>query len=369
MEQFQPVNPPFVSSTFIADTSVNDPASGIADVNLSPPDIGGVLPNWKQPYSMMWSLDVQHQFTPSTTFDIGYYGGAGRHLVGVVDVNQPAPGAFQSIGLTSPVGSGSATVKLNQVRPFLGYASIDLFSPVFTSTYHGLQAQMRKQFSSNSTVTLNYTWSHAIGTATNDFRAPQATYNIAGEYGNLDYDRRHIFSGSYVYNLPFLKNQQGFVGHVLGGWEVAGILYANTGSHLTASLSRDPAGLGLRDPNTFEGGRPDIVGDPNAGAPHTINKWFNASAFAAVPAGEIRPGNEPRGTIVGPGYFRWDASLYKNTRIAERVNVQFRAEAFNVLNHTNWNNPASTSLTSTVYNKITTARDPRQLQLALKLIF
>jgi len=81
---------------------------------------------------------------------------------------------------------------------------------------------MRKQFSSNFTVTLNYTWSHAIGTATNDFRAPQATYNIAGEYGNLDYDRRHIFSGSYVYNLPFLKNQQGFVGHVLGGWEVAG---------------------------------------------------------------------------------------------------------------------------------------------------
>jgi len=119
MEQFQPVNPPFVSSTFIPDTSVNDPASGIADVNLSPPDIGGVLPNWKQPYSMMWSLDVQYQLTPSMTFDIGYYGGAGRDLVGVVDVNQPAPGAFQSIGLTSPVGSGSATVKLNQVRPFL----------------------------------------------------------------------------------------------------------------------------------------------------------------------------------------------------------------------------------------------------------
>lgn len=152
--------------------------------------------------------------------------------------------------------------------------------------------------------------SHAIGTATNDFRAPQATYNIAGEYGNLEYDRRHIFSGSYVYNLPFLKNQQGLVGHALGGWEVAGILYANTGSHLTASLSRDPAGLGLRDPSTFEGGRPDIVGDPNAGAPHTIDKWFNASAFAAVPAGEIRPGNEPRGTIVGPGYFRWDASCF-----------------------------------------------------------
>ena len=369
MEQFQPGNPPFVRSTSIPDTSVNNPASGIADVNLSPPDIGGVLPNWKQPYSMMWSFDIQQQLSPKTTLGVGYYGSVGRHLVGVLDVNQAPPGAFLNIGLTSPVNAGSQTVQLNQVRPFLGYASIDLFSPIFNSNYHGLQTQLRRQFSSNSTVTLNYTYSHSMGTATNDFRAPQASYDIAAEYGNLDYDRRHVFSASYVYMLPFLKNQEGFVGHVLGGWEVAGIFFANTGSHLTPSLSRDPAGLGLRDPNTFEGGRPDIVGDPNKGAAHRLDNWFNTSAFAAVPAGVIRPGDAPRGVIVGPGYFRWDASLYKNTRITERVNIQFRAEAFNVLNHTNWNNPASTSLTSGSYNKITTARDPRQLQLALKLVF
>jgi hypothetical protein len=127
--------------------------------------------------------------------------------------------------------------------------------------------------------------------------------------------------------------------------------------------------LGLRDPNTFEGGRPDIVGDPNSAAPHTIAQWFNPAAFAAVPTGEIRPGNEPRGTIIGPGYGRWDAALFKNTKISERFTLQFRAEALNVLNHTNLNNPASTSLTSGVFNKITSARDPRQLQLALKLIF
>jgi hypothetical protein len=369
LEQFQPGNPPFVASTFITNTSVNNPASGVASVNLTPPDIGGVLPNWKQPYSMMWSLDLEHQLAPSMMLDLGYFGSAGRHLVGVLDVNQPAPGAFQSIGLTSPVGAGVPTQKLNEVRPYLGYASIDLFSPVFTSNYNGLQAQLRKQFSSNSTITVNYTWSHALGTASNDYRAPQATYAIAADYGSLDYDRRNILSASYVYTLPFLQKQQGFLGHALGGWEVAGILYANSGSHLTASLARDPAGLALRDPNTFEGGRPDIVGDPNTNAPHTRAQWFNASAFAPVPAGQIRPGDEPRGTILGPGYLRWDASLYKNTRLSERFNLQFRAEAFNVLNHTNWNTPASTSLTSGVYNKITTARDPRQMQLALKLIF
>jgi hypothetical protein len=119
----------------------------------------------------------------------------------------------------------------------------------------------------------------------------------------------------------------------------------------------------------FRGRPADIIGDPNSGAPPIIVEWFNPAAFAAVLTGEIRPGNEPRGTIVGPGYARWDAGLFKNTKVSERFNLQFRAEAFNVLNHTNFNNPASTSLTSSVYNKITTARDPRQLQLALKLIF
>ncbi len=369
VEQFQPDNPPFVNSTNITNTNMQNPASGIADVNLAPPFVGGVASNWKQPYSMMWNLDVQRQLTPTTTIDVGYYGTAGRHLIGVVDINQPQAGAFQSIGLTSPVGAGLPTQQLNQIRPYLGYDAIDLFEPVFTSNYNGLQAQLQKHFSANSTIVINYTWSHALGTASTDYRAPQDSSNLSGEYGNLDYDRRHVFNASYVYNLPFYKNQEGFTGRVLGGWEVSGIVYLNSGNHLTPSWSADPAGIGVRDPNTFEGGRPDQVGDPNSNAPHTIDEWFNTDAFAKVPAGQIRPGNASRGSIVGPGYARWDASLFKNTKISERFNLQFRAEAFNVLNHTNYNNPASASITSSLYGKITTARDPRQIQLALKLMF
>src|SRR5262249_56829132 len=134
--------------------------------------------------------------------------------------------------------------------------------------------------------------------------------------------------------------------HVLGGWEVSGIFSAQTGSHLTASLSADPAGLGVRDGNSFAGGRPNLVGDPNANAPHLITQWFNKSAFAAVPAGVIAGGNAGRGTIVGPRYFRWDASLFKNFKLNERFNLQFRAESVNVLNPTHLNYHASTSLTN-----------------------
>jgi hypothetical protein len=367
MEQFQPFNPPFVNSTSISNTSLDNPGAVQAAPNLSPPDIGGVAANWKQPYTMMWSMDMQQQLTPSMVFDLGYYGSAGRHLIGVVDINQAPLGAFQALGITGPVSAGD-TQKLNQIRPYQGYASIDLFSPVFTSNYNSLQTSFTKHFTENSMVVLNYTWSHALGTASSDYRAPQYSADIRAEYGNLDYDRRHVFTANYVYDLPFFKHQEGFVGHTLGGWQVSGILYANTGSHITASASRDPGGLGLRDPNTFEGGRPDIVGDPNSGAPHSLTEWFNTSAFALVPAGVIRPGNEPRGTIVGPGYFRWDTSLFKNVKFTERLNLQFRAEAFNVLNHTNFNNPI-TSYTSSLFGHITTARDPRQLQLALKLLF
>src|SRR5262249_10123331 len=155
----------------------------------------------------------------------------------------------------------------------------------------------------------------------------------------------------------------GFAGHVLGGWEVSGIVSAQTGSHLTESLSSDPAGLGVRDGNSFAGGRPDMIADPNATAAHVITQWFNTAAFAPVPAGVIRPGNEARGTIVGPGYFRWDASLFKNFKLSERFRLQFRAESFNVLNHTNFNNP-STTFTSSLNGKITSARDPRNMQMA-----
>src|SRR5262249_32891565 len=108
--------------------------------------------------------------------------------------------------------------------------------------------------------------------------------------------------------------------------------------------------------------------DPQSGAAQTIDSWFNTGAFAQVPTGQIRVGNAPRGSVVGPGYFRWDASLFKNTKISERFNLQFRAEAFNVLNHTNFNNPNVTS-TSSLFGEITSARDPRNIQLALKLIF
>ena len=180
-------------------------------------------------------------------------------------------------------------------------------------------------------------------------------------------------------------------------WELSGLAYINSGLHYTASASScygsfdpttgallassDPAGLGLCGPSQ-SGARPDIVGDPNANAPHTLTQWVTNSAFAFVPVNQIRPGNSGRGTIVGPGTFRWDASLYKNTKLNERFTLQFRAEAFNVLNHVNLGLGAPSSpfrsltipgfnvpQSSTTFGAIANAYEPRQMQLAMKLLF
>jgi hypothetical protein len=382
---FETSNPPIVQGTTIHDTNFTNPKQGTTAVDLSPPSVGGPDPNhWSTPYSQMFNLDVQRQLTNTMSLDVGYYGNLGRHLIGVVDINMPKPGAYLSKCLggrsgTSCTGQfyGGNYMLLNQVRPYQGYDAINLFSPVFTSNYNGLQAQLVKHFSGSSVVTLNYTWSHTLTTASGDYRAAQNTYNLRGDYGNSDFDRRHVFTATYIYTLPFYKSQQGFAGHVLGGWELSGLAYINSGLHYTASISScsyDPAGLGLCGP-TYSGARPDIIGDPNANAPHLVNQWVTAAAFQAVPVGQIRPGNSPRGTIVGPGTVRWDASLYKNTKLSERFMLQFRAEAFNVLNHTNLGLGApsspfrSTAISSSLFGAIGTAYEPRQMQLALKLLF
>ncbi|PYX97491.1 MAG: adenylyl cyclase [Acidobacteria bacterium] len=372
LEQFEFTNPPFVQNITISATRLDNPASGTADVNLAPEALGGPAVNWKQPYVEQWSLDVQQDFGHGFLGDMGYYGSKGTHLIGVVDINEPLPGAYTALaGIPIPL-TAAATERLNAVRPYKGYDAINIFSPIFGSNYHSLQAQLQKRFTGNSTIVANYTYSHANTDAQSDFRTPQNTYDIRSEYGSAQFDRRHVFTGSYIYDLPFFKDQQGFIGHVLGGWELSGIGYLWSGLPLTvtnSSPSRDPAGLGLLDALSFAGRRPNQIGDPNANAPHTVRQWFNTSAFQkAYPAGQLTPGNERRGTVRGPGQERWDASLFKNTKVGERLNVQFRAEAFNVLNHTNFDG-IRTSASSGTFGQVISARDPRTLQLGLKLNF
>jgi uncharacterized membrane protein len=254
------------------------------------------------------------------------------------------------------------------------------------SNYNGLQVALQKRIGANSLLNLNYTWSKAMTNAFNDTSPAQNTYDLAAEYGPARYDRRHIFNANFVYDLPFYQSQTGFLGHVLGGWELSGIVNAYTGLPFTVTgVLNDPAGQGVLDSSSLVSGRPDLVGNPNqasnaSGPIHNndgIKPWFNTFAYAQVcttinstvvcPTG-ARPGNSHPGSVRGPGLWRADLSGFKNIKFNDRMRMQFRAEAFNVFNHTN-PDTISTSATSSLFGKVTGYRDPRILQLALKLYF
>lgn len=377
-------NPPFVNSANIVNTTLDNPA-GASVPNFGPPVLTGIGTNWRQPSTQEWSLDVQREIMPTLMIDVGYYGNKGTHLLGDVDINEPTPGAcvtaLAPFGVTAPITTFGATEQLNFIRPFKGYDAMNIFSTEFDSNYHSLQVAVQKRFKSNSQLNVNYTWSHALTDAQSDFTTPVVTSNPHLDYGPAAFDRRNILNVNYVYYLPFFQSQQGLVGHVLGGWEVSGIISAYGGRPFTPfDFFEDPAGIGVLG---FSGAteRPDLVGDPSKPGPVAANptctaptqigtfaKFFNPCAFAEVPTGQIRVGNAPRGAIRGPGLQRWDISLFKNTKINERANVQFRAEAFNVFNHTNFDAVGS-SFGFGSFARVSTVRDPRIMQLGMKLYF
>ncbi|MBV6497391.1 MAG: hypothetical protein JFAIHJKO_02538 [Pyrinomonadaceae bacterium] len=198
------------------------------------------------------------------------------------------------------------------------------------------------------------------------------TYNIDAEYGRAALDRRHILTGSYVYELPFFDKRHDFTGVMLGGWQFSGIVTYQTGLPYTATFSSyDPAGIGFLNPSSPAGGRPYLFGNPNSGAPHTFDQWFNTSVFQDTrPTGAPAvPGNSGRGVINGPRTFRIDFTLVKNFNFTETMRLQLRGEMFNALNTTNFTTFGTAASTTSSFGRITGVRDPRTMQFGIKFLF
>jgi hypothetical protein len=203
-----------------------------------------------------------------------------------------------------------------------------------------------------------------------NYTIPQDSHNLVAEYSHSRFDQRNVFNASFVYDIPGFDKQQGLTGHTLGGWEVSGIVTAVSGHWLSPSISdgQDPGGIGLGTGTTGNIVFPDVVGNPNRGAPHTAAEWFNTAAFTASPADQTIPGTAKKNSILGPGQQNWDLSLMKNIRAVGDSSFQFRLESFNTFNHTN---PSSidTTVNDSTYGEVLGAHDPRIVQLALKYKF
>jgi hypothetical protein len=198
---------------------------------------------------------------------------------------------------------------------------------------------------------------------------PQNTYDLKAEYARANLDRRQVLNINYIYELPWFSQQRNLKEKVLGGWQFSGITVHYTGLGFSPATSgNDPAGLGVIA-SAVAGARPNMACDPNANSPHTDLQWFNTACFVTPPAGLNLVGNAGRNTINGPPTTRFDATLSKNIRFSESKSVQIRWEVFNIFNHTNFATFSSANITSTVYGRIGTTRDPRTMQLGAKFNF
>jgi len=397
-------NPPFQQTCQVVGTVLSNPVPNGCTVIASNlvASVRAVQADWKTPYMQHWSLDVQRQLSDKTIVTVGYYGSKGTHLIGGFGLNSIAPGT----ALNSMCATGASTTPtvacqqpnqaffstaqsaiLDQIRPYRGYRSIAIIQPRYNSDYHSMQVSAQHRFTGASQVNLAYTWSKNLSdNRTDRSNAPQDSFDIGSERGRAALDRRHVMTINYVYELPFYRDQRGFVGKVLGGWQASGIVTYQTGLGFTPTVSAfDPAGIGLI-PTALTVGRPNVTCNPNEGAPQTVEQWFNTSCFQVTPINNNNPianvpGNGGINYVEGPSTKRVDFTLSKNLRFSERFRIQLRGEAFNVFNWTNartlstlvWsatNQPVSQGGNGgSTFGRVTAFRDPRVIQLGIKVNF
>jgi hypothetical protein len=366
----QPGIQPFSVAVQYLNGNLASPSGGAGVKPTITSQTSAVDPNFVVARVMQFSLSVQRQLPDGILLDVAYAGNLGRHEVREPNINVPSfATAAASVGLTT-----------NQQRPYLGYTNIVQFRSDSDSNYNALQLQLTKR-KGNVTAAASYTYSKALGQTSgiNDNPEPECPFvctTLAGQlvgwkqfyYSPLSFDRRNIFVTSYTFDSPFFKNMTGIAGKLLSGWQLSGIVRAQSGQPLTVSGSQiiGPEGTGV----TAFTRRANIVSGVPLYSGYTCPAGkvcgFNPAAFAVAPVSGV--GNAPTGDIVGPGYYAWDLSLRKSVDVSEGKKLTLQADAFNVFNHPNWGNPATT-VTGGGFGQIGTSNPPRNVQFGAKLVF
>jgi hypothetical protein len=363
----QPGIVPYLQSVSFSNANLANPSAGTAGV----PTIfsmSAVDPNFVVARTMQYSLSLQHELPYGVLLETAYVGNLGRHEVREPDINVPSfAQAVANVGKTT-----------NQMRPFLGYQDIFQFRSDSNSNYNALQISGSKR-KGDLTATVSYTYSKVLGQTSgiNDNPEPECPFTCqlaSGQivswrqfyYAPLSFDRRNIFVATYTYQLPFFRSQRGIAGQALGGWSFSGITRAQSGQPLTVSGS-SKVGTGtaaqLKLLSSFNR-RASLL--PGTACTRGNLCWFDSSLYNF--ALTTSAGTAPVGNIIGPGYYAWDMSLRKAFRLPrEGTNLTFQADAFNVFNHTNWQNPGTTVGGS--LGLLGSSNPPRQLQFGARVAF
>jgi hypothetical protein len=339
-------NPPFAAPlTAAGQIALNAAIDSARPAGLSPATVDA---HFRNASLHAWNVNVQRQLADDFAALAGYFGSRGRQLRISRNINQPVDGVrpYPALAPSSPILPGAALGNITQVE-----------SSGFSS-YHGLWLGATKRLSAGLQFDASYTWSKSLDTNSLNSSgfAVQDSYDIPNQYGLSDFDARHRFVLSGLYELPFS-------GHPLTrGWQFAAIVQAQSGNPLNIVTSNS-ALTGV--PNTV---RPDITGPVRVIG--SVDQWFDPSVFVAA----NHFGNLGRNAVIGPGFRTTDLSVMKTLRTG-RVRVQLRVDAFNLFNHANFGPPGNL-VGSPTFGKITRTRFPtgeagssRQIQLGAKVAF
>jgi Carboxypeptidase regulatory-like domain/TonB-dependent Receptor Plug Domain len=319
---------------------------------LTPVSGGTLDPSSRVGYTQNWNFTLEHQFTNKIAVSIAYIG---NHAVNVMGSRQFNPAIF---------GPGATVANENQRRLYPGLGAMELASSYVYEETNSLQINLTRRVSKGLILLSNFTWGKTIdntSSATEGNTGPPNPFNLSSARGPADFDQEYRWVSSLVYDLPHW-NVTGFRNVLFNDWQLNTIasLYSGLPFTVLSGTDRSLSGIG----NDYA----DIVGNPArpAGASQ-VQEYFNTAAFVQAIKGTF--GNIGRNSLRGPAFFDVDASLFKNFVFTERWRLQFRAEAFNLQNRANFQNPNATVSSGVTFGKITAANDPRVLQFALKLMF
>src|ERR1700691_5420095 len=391
-----PLQDPVSSPPYLKTQQISFPVNSFAYPFYAPDPFAQAFPepmtllvvahNLHLPYAQDWNLNVQRSLGADWLLQIGYVGTTGVRLPRFIEADPPV--FYPGVGV-------STENNVNQRRLYSGctianpnnciYSSVGEIASLANSSYNALEASLRKRFSHGLSFLASYTWSHSIddvssfnitGSASqpvageNDLA--QNPFDLAAERGPSMFDARHRFVLSYQWSLPFFEHSSNWYGKAFGNWQLNGIFTAMSGTPFTVFDSNDVSLQGQAPEITgFSANRPNVTGNPISG-PRTPQEWFNEGAFQKLepdPLGRVEVlGDEGRNAVEGPGYVNWDFSAFKNFRLTESKEVQFRGELFNFLNHTNLQLPVS-DIESPTFGQIQSDISPRVIQVALKFLF
>jgi hypothetical protein len=327
------------------------------------------------PYMQQWHLDVQREVVKNTVATVSYVGSKGTHLGRQIDLNQihPVPLSLNPYAIGQPISaadcnsvviapSGQTTATVNGIqsvggwannlsvacgndpdpyRPYSGLGSITRLENKASSSYHALEASLRKSVGALQ-INAAYTYSHSIDDSSSRYDAGEVnSYNPGASRASSSFDIRHMLNVGYIYDLPFFQSP-GRMHTFLGGWQYSGIASWQTGTPFSVTNTAnypDNAGVGGAS-GVVAGSFADVVGDPKSGIPpvseSTIAGYasllYNPAVFVA-PRG-LTFGDSGRNFLRNPGRTNFDMAMFKHFAIKESKAFEFRAEAFNIFNHT-----------------------------------